>query len=274
MVLEDRPVMTACGKEPGEVYVATERRNVELWDMAKMEMIKSFPMPGAIANMAWNEDKSILYVASFTDSFSGVVLINAQKRKLEGMIIPPPIGIISCILPLESGSSIYALLARNGDGRLALLKKKEGRFIIERNQKTGSVPVSFARLKTRNRIIVTNNQGKNIASFEEDTFKPTFSQPVEGEPAQAVAGLRDGKAYVSIPDKDMIVVIDGSTGRQIEQIPVGKKPWAMKRVDSTLYVSNTLDRTISVIDCTTDKVEKTIPPEDFQLLRDLDIVRE
>ncbi|MCE1248243.1 MAG: hypothetical protein LWY06_16505 [Firmicutes bacterium] len=274
VVIEEKPLLVLCGKKPGEVYVATDQNNLEIWDLNKTEKINSFSLHSIPSHMAWNEDKSKLFISFCNDNFCGIIRVDAEKHEPDIVIVPPPLGVITCILPTGNGETIYALMIGKQDGRVVIIRKKDGKYIVEKNQKAGKDSRTITLLKSKNKILVGNTQGKSIQSFDDRSLKPLFNQPLEGEPIYSVEGLRDGKAYFTLPDRDVVAVIDGNTGRQIEQIHTGKVPWAIKRIKSRIIAANAADRTFTIIDGILDKVEKTIQPEDFEVLRDFDIIPE
>jgi serine/threonine protein kinase len=85
------------------------------------------------------------------------------------------------------------------------------------------------------------------------TGKLSDAVDVGGEPSSIAVG--QGRLWVSISAKNQVVRFDAKTGQpQGIPIPVGKSPVAIVVDGDKLYVANTTDRTISVIDMTTSKV--------------------
>ncbi len=139
-------------------------------------------------------------------------------------------------------------------------KVTENLFFKVNGRNLGDVLQSFEVIENKG-FAVLNNSGK-IEVFEMKTFKSTgvitgFSYP------RFIVKHSSTSAYVSNGNfAGMVYVINPQTLAKIDSIAVGKGPECMVLINNKLYVANSggwnSDSTISVIDCTTNTLTKTI----------------
>ncbi len=272
ITLNSHPLMLTWGRSEKELYVATDKKSLELWDMTKMEPVKEFEIPGIVSDLRWNPGRTMLYVSYFNEKESGVIIINAEKRAVEQVVSPPPIGLFSASYPINNGKSIIALLTRIKDGRLLQIDfDPRGNPIITKNRKVGELPTSMAYLPANKNIMVISGPGKSVITLDSISFQIRNVESLDGKPVRIIDGFKQAKVYLCLLDKNMVIVLDGRSGKTIASIPVGSMPFQMCRKGYMIYTANRDDRTISIIDGREDRVMGTTPPENYYKIVDLDL---
>lgn len=272
IILETTPLMLTYGRSEKELYLATEKKGLELWDLVKMEPVKEFDIPGIVSDLQWNPDRSKLYVSYFNEKDSGIIIINGAKREVEQVVSPPPIGLFSASYPINNGKSIIALLTRIKDGRLLQIDfDPRGNPLITKNRKVGELPTSMTFLPANKNIMIISGPGKSVVTLDSSTFQIKNVESLEGKPVRIIDGFKQAKAYLCLLDKNTVIALDGRTGKTIASIPVGAMPFQLCRRGYMIYAANRDDRTISVIDGREDRVMRTTPPENYYRIMDLDL---
>lgn len=272
IVLNDEPTMITHGKNGRYLYVANNRNNLEVWDLKSLEREKTLDMPGPISDMEWNEKGTKLYLSFFHAEKSGIVIIEAKNRDVARIIIPPHTGQIASAVPVENEDVIMGVISQPKDGRLVEIRYNSEKATITRNRKVGDLPVDLIYISRFQNIIVLNHLGRNIITLGRDKLDIKFYQALDGTPCRILRGLKDMKAYVSVMDRDQVVVLDAETGRKIGHIPVGEEPCYMCRRDGLIIVGNRKDQSISIIDGALDRVIAMTAREDFDYLNGVTIL--
>jgi len=273
MVMENRPLSITYGKSEKELYVATLENGLELWDLESFEPVKRFNVPGMVSNLRWNKDRTKLYVSFVGGRKVGVIVIDSEKKEIINVIVPPPIGIIGGSFPVEEENVLLAIISRVKDGRLIKISLKDSaKPLVMRNRRIGNFPTALTYLPRQKLIMVTSHLGNAVVTLELETFKIRRKQVIKGMPSQIINGFKDSKAYVSIINTDHVIVLDGYRGAKIGQVSVGRRPFRMCKRVYLIFVANSMDRTISIIDGRIDRVIKTTPPEEYHYIVDLDIL--
>lgn len=275
ITLENHPLMLTYGVSEKELYLATERKGLELWDLVRMEVVKEFEIPGIVSDLRWNPDRSLLYVSYFNEKDSGIIIINSKKRAVEQVVSPPPIGLFSASYPINKGKSILALLTRIKDGRLLQIDfDARGNPVITKNRKVGELPTSMAYLPENKNIMVISGPGKSVMTLDSSTFQIKNVESLDGKPVRIIDGYKQAKVYLCLLDKNLVIALDGRTGKTIASIPVGSMPFQLCRRGYMIYTANRDDRTISIIDSREDRVMGTTPPENYYRIVDVDLGNE
>lgn len=274
IILESHPLKLTFGRSEQELYIATERKGLELWDLVRMEPVKNFEIPGIVTDLRWNQDKTMLYVSYFNNKDSGIIVINAKMRTVEQAIVPPPIGLITASYPINKGKSIIALLTRIKDGRLIQIDfDSKGNPVITKNRKVGELPTSMTYLPANKKVMVVSAPGKSVVTLDSSTFQIKHVEPLDGKPVKIIDGFKQAKAYLCLLDENRVITLDGRTGKVTASIPVGSTPIQLCSREYLIYSANRDDRTISIIDGREDKVIGTTPPENYYKIVDLDLMR-
>ena len=272
ITLEGHPLLLTYGRSEKELYLATERKGLELWDLVRMEVVKEFEVPGIVSDLRWNPDRTKLYVSYFNEKNSGIIIINAAKRVVEQVVSPPPIGLFSASYPIDNGKSIIALLTRIKDGRLLQIDfDPKGKPVITKNRKVGELPTSMAYLPANKNIMIISGPGKSVVTLDSSSFQIKNVESLDGKPVRIMDGFKQAKAYLCLMDKNLVIALDGRTGKTIASIPVGSMPFQLCRRGYMIYTANRDDRTISIIDGREDRAVGTTPPEYYFKIVDLDL---
>jgi len=126
---------------------------------------------------------------------------------------------------------------------------------------TGLNPVSFTTLANRY-LYVVNSKNKNVTVIDAaDTTSVQISEPK----TQITVGngpsglvLVGKKIYVTNTDDGTVSVIDTTNNTVTKTLSVGEKPSAIVALGTSVFVTNSGVDTVSMIDTTTDVVKQTI----------------
>ncbi len=123
----------------------------------------------------------------------------------------------------------------------------------------GYSPVQLAIKNDNSGIIVSNSKSNNISFISLPDFK-IDGEPLDvgGSPRAIVLSEENGKAFVALWDKASVAIVSLVNKKVLDTIPVGDRPWGMAINGDSLYVTNSGDDTISVINVKTGLLKSTI----------------
>jgi YVTN family beta-propeller protein len=143
------------------------------------------------------------------------------------------------------GSTLYA--AVNGQNTVVALDPATGAV-----KQTWAVGIAPRQLKLVGTKLYVSDEGGRTADAGEPTIE-SYGTQVPADP------------FLGTSTTGVISVIDtAATGAPVGQIEVGLHPTAMHVQDGVLYVANTNDDTVSVVDTTHDDVVQTIATQPWQ----------
>ena len=275
IVMEDRPLFITYGRDENEVYVASDRGGLDLWDPNKPAIVKEFDVPGIVTDFRWNIQRTRLYVSFFSTKNSGIAVIDGEKKEITDIILPPQIGLFASTFPINNTDSLFAVLARIKDGRILKIEPNpSGKPIITKNRNVGKLPTSMTYLPDKQNIMVISASGKSMITLDSGSFKVKNILSIDGKPVRVIDGFKGSKAYICVFDKNQVIAVDGGTGKSIATISVGDSPYQMCRAGYHIFVVNRKDRTISIIDGRKDEVIANTLPESYFRIVDVDIMPE
>ena len=160
------------------------------------------------------------------------------------------------------------------DGNRLYVTNGEERFLSVIDPKTNSV---IGKMKTGRdgRAMAFTPDGKYliVSNVSDDTVQ--FSKPGESEPEFIVGVPRSPQRFTVFAPKQILFTIgrydnvlsmlelrpNNEFGRFLSTIPVGRGPWgmALSAAGDCIYVANTMDNTISIIDLRLMRPGFTIP---------------
>lgn len=139
------------------------------------------------------------------------------------------------------------------------LSKKE----VIKSIKVGSSPWETAFDRRRNRLYVTNGDESSISVVDLETYEETLKVKTEKNlPFDIVYSENRDEIYVANSDSDCISIINAEKLTLKSNVECGDYPYSMGMDDISgkLFVSNSFDGTVSVIDTIGAKEEKRITP--------------
>jgi len=156
-----------------------------------------------------------------------------------------------------AGSRAY--VAESDDGTVAVIDVASGR-LVRRIATGGKQPGSLA-LHPNGTLLVTNAFSGSVAAFDTGNEERIALLQLRGEPAD-VAIAPDGKrAFVSLAQLDVIVVLELPGLRVIKRVAVGRRPrqLAITPDGRSLLVANFQGGDVSVIDTVSLRERRRVP---------------
>ncbi|MBE2269944.1 MAG: hypothetical protein IAE80_17030, partial [Anaerolinea sp.] len=180
-------------------------------------------------------------------------------------------GIVT-VLNVERTPFVVGSLNVDTDGELArtIILAPDGRRAYIPQTRTGLALISLQYMQDWFPVVsvldVTRMTGDRDARLTLSTFDQAANMPSDA------AFSPDGQVlYVTLEGSDAVMALDPLTSALLARIPVGAAPTGVWATDSAVYVLNSLDGTLSVIDPISSTVTVTIPvttlPLDPILLR-------
>jgi YVTN family beta-propeller protein len=143
------------------------------------------------------------------------------------------------------GSTLYA--AVNGQNTVVAIDPVAGTI-----KQTWDVGIAPRQLRFVGTDLFVSDEGGRMARQGEDTIE-SYGTQVPADP------------YLGTSTTGVLSVIDtADAAAPVGQIEVGLHPTAMHVEDDVLYVTNTFDDTVSVVDTTTDEVVQTITTQPYK----------
>lgn len=156
-----------------------------------------------------------------------------------------------------------------GNGSLSFISRESTTTLLdifnkENNKSLGDVVQSYAEFGDKGMAVVNNSNKievvnartfKNIATLTDRLTQPRY------------LAYANGKAYVTCWDKlnadysfktGWVTVVDLVSNQTLATIPVGKGPEKIIVIGGEVFISNTDENTLSVINTTTDVVSRTV----------------
>jgi len=159
--------------------------------------------------------------------------VNGRQALTAGMAYSP------------DGSTLYA--AVNGQNRVVAIDPTAG--TIKQSWDVGIAP---RQLKFVGGQLYVSDEGGRMAKPGEDTIE-SYGTQVPADP------------YLGTSTTGVLSVIDtGNAAAPVGQIEVGLHPTDMHLEDGVLYVANTFDDTVSVVDTSTNEVVQTIATQPYK----------
>lgn len=156
-----------------------------------------------------------------------------------------------------------------GNGSLSFINRNTGQttfdvFSLENNRSLGDVVQSYSESNGKG-FVVVNNSNK-VEMVDARTFKSlrTFADQMT-QPRYAV--IQNNRLFVSCWDNlnadfsfknGWLTVVDLATGQVIKRISLGKGPERIMILGNELYVSNSGDNTLSIVDLTSLNVSNQL----------------
>ncbi len=124
-------------------------------------------------------------------------------------------------------------------------------------------PTGLAISKDGKRLYVTQLQHHNLSVVNVDHSSPDYGEIIttyttQSYPYAVILSDDEKYAYVTNWGGNSVTVINLEYGKAVTNIPVGKNPEGMVIYDGKLFVANSGDDTITVIDLSTLEIEKVI----------------
>ena len=159
--------------------------------------------------------------------------VNGQQALTAGMAYSP------------SGATLYAAL--NGQNTVVAIDPATGTI-----KRTWDVGIAPRQLRFVGRKLYVSDEGGRKAKPGEKTIE-SYGTQVPANP------------YLGTSTTGVLSVIHtGNPGAAVGQVKVGLHPTAMRVEDGVLYVANTNDDTVSVVDTATDEVVQTIATQPYK----------
>lgn len=229
----------------GRVFVASAGANlIQVFDASTWEPISEIQTESAPTGLALSESGKYLYTTHF---FSGLLsVIDLNRFEIEAVIPTSPDSNLSHSLFITPNRGYLPQTRSNATNRALLFD-------------TTVFPV-VSVVDLENRI---NLRQKRISLDVADR--------VVGIPIDAVVVNRTNELYVLNAGSNDVSVIDLTTGMASAHLEVGANPrgLALTPDERTLYVNNTLDGTVSVINTITRRVIGTHSVTDIPLTNDV-----
>jgi YVTN family beta-propeller protein len=123
----------------------------------------------------------------------------------------------------------------------------------------GYSPIQLAIKNDNSGIIVSNSKSNNISFISLPDFK-IDGEPLDvgGSPRAIALSEENGKAFVALWDKASVAIVSLVNKKVLDTIPVGDEPWGMAIKGDSLYVTNSGDDSISVINVKTGLLKSTV----------------
>lgn len=268
--MEEKPSWIVADSSGRYLAVATRKSGLFLWDLKQLKVKRHYKLARSISDVRFSTGSSLFYVTYFGNKRSGVVAIDPQTSKIEYSFKQPARGVSTGVWPVEEKNFMFLVISRLKQGGLAKIDLQTGEFLSL--AKLGALPMSLLYLENENRVMVTNFTGKTVMLFEGDQLKLKSIINLEGTPCRLAAGPDGKKAYVTVTDKNRVSVLDTENANVLGNIPVGKKPFWLKRWNNLLFVCNREDANISIIDLNNNRVIGKTPPEKYDTVQAVEIL--
>jgi YVTN family beta-propeller protein len=247
-----------------QFYVASERANtVSVFDVNErlIATVQLGKQPGYIAvDPLLNK----AYVTHYTCRCVSVIDGATYRKVGEVLVLGNPLGL--AVHPLTGRVFIATAADRNAGGTL------DGLVVVDglTNRRVGSLalrtgPAGVAVHPLNNWVYLTNPSRKSISIVDGVAFR--LLTTVEVPSVSDDVAFNPSNGYVYAPDTkgNKVSVLDGGTLLKpfLESVDVGRSP-ASLAIDASanrIFVANSADRTISVLDGKTHRILETIAVE-------------
>ena len=123
-----------------------------------------------------------------------------------------------------------------------------------------SDPTGIEFVPSINKLFVASSGNNSISVIDTKTNSvANIIENVGNVPVEVIYSPQNNLLYVSLLEDSKIIVINPISNRVIATIPVGHSPWDMTfDLNNQLYVTNSDNKSISVIDTKTNNIKHTI----------------
>ncbi len=127
----------------------------------------------------------------------------------------------------------------------------------------GLDPTALALDESARRLYVANANSDNVSVVDAASNQVVAAVPLAMLPTALLANENAGRVYVASASTDSVFVLEGA--RVVKEIPVGHHPIDLSRDETSnrLFVANSADRTLTIIDESNFSVRATPPITQF-----------
>jgi hypothetical protein len=242
-----------------------------LWNLKELRPTTRFRIPGLFTDVRTTPDGKLLCVSFIRKGISELLIIDLAEEKIINRIdVPFSTGVFTATLLSNDGKYVYAAISGPKGGQIARINTATS--TIETSVNLEGIPMDLLIPEGGNKILASCPAMESIPIIDQGSFKIKSNVTTGEKPGRMAQGINGKKAYITAIDKDALAILDTISGKITGTIPVGSKPFCIKRQDQKLFVCNRGDHNISIIDLLQNKAIATTPAEEDMNIQWVDVL--
>ncbi|MEO6230782.1 MAG: bifunctional YncE family protein/alkaline phosphatase family protein [Ferruginibacter sp.] len=255
--------LIACVVLVSSFYISTAQKQVTLpngWQLSPAG--SSLPLGDLPLNMAVSKSKKMIAVTNNGQSTQSLQLIDVARKRVTSTTVIP-----KSWLGLKFSSDEKYLYAAGGNDnqvmRYAIINKNlklVDSFVLGKKWPNKISPTGIEIDEARNILYVVTKDDNSLYTFNLTTKKLTGTYKLGGEAYTCILSPDKKTLYISCWGCDKVVRFNTLSKTFLSEIAVGDNPneLCLNKKGSYLYVANSNDNSVSVIDTRTGKVIETL----------------
>ena len=242
------PTAAAFSVDGHDVWVANqESGQLLLIDRGTQTVVRGMSIGGSPNALVFGPDGQVLYV---TDSANDLlIVIDADKAEVEDRISVGDRPVAIALSP----DATHVAVANNGSNSVTIVDRKS---LLPRPEiSVGEGPQALVFGEDNNTLFVTVSHGVVVGDVQHKQATHVWGPCERPHQVSMMPGVQ--QLYVVCSSTNQVVIIDATTGQLLKQVEVGHGPTGITLSEDLqwVYVTNTADHTVSVLNTTKHEVE-------------------
>jgi YVTN family beta-propeller protein len=234
-----------------------KRDKIQVINGINDQLIQNITLEARPNTIALNPTTNRIYVASpETDK---IYLIDGLTNNITGEIQAGPlIGDMALDMNEFGGYSTLVFVSNSGNDSVSIIDDVKG--VVVSNIKTGTAPFGIGVDTIKNRAYITTDYGFDVIDYTTHLDRRSvdayhYENVTMGYFPIGIVDSNTSRAYMANSAANTVSVVDTLSNEELYEIKVGLFPnsIAFNPVNKMLYVSNTGNNTVSLLDSTIEK---------------------
>ena len=233
-----------------QVWTANGKsRNLSVIDISTQTVIATVPLAGRPEALLFDPFLPLLYVIDSINNDLAIVDLDTSTVVKRISVGAHPIG-----LSISPHHDVLAI-TNHHDGTVSLIERQSLHVI--KQIPVGANPVNLIFGEDGNSLFVTFHNGVAVIDTNHQQTKKVLTDCPQPHDLALVANLQH--LYVSCHLTNQLAIYDASTGTLVNRLTIGHRPTGItvSEDDRWVFVANSSDHTVSVVNTKTQQVKTT-----------------